>query len=115
MFKIFKAKPKTTAEQKLDEIQNILFPPLEKKEEKDVSFLVDYSADSNLQAVINDLEEGHNDEIVQGTVGKVIDRLIQVRKVLKAYNEFDTDAKYIIVDDLPTEKREVEVGNERRY
>jgi hypothetical protein len=112
---MFKSKPKTTAEQKLEEIKNILFPPFTKQSKEDITFLIDYSADSNLQAVITDLEEGHNDEIVQGTINKVIDRLVEVRKILKAYGEFDTDAKYIIVDDLPTEKEDIEVGPERRH
>ena len=114
MFSMFKAKPKTTAEQKLEEIKNILFPPFAKQSKEDITILIDYSADSNLQAVITDLEEGHNDEIVQGTINKVIDRLVEVRKILKAYGEFDTDAQYIIVDDLPTDKGEIEVGPERR-
>jgi hypothetical protein len=111
---MFKAKPKTTAEQKLEEIKNILFPPFAKQSKEDITFLIDYSADSNLQAVITDLEEGHNDEIVQGTINKVIDRLVEVRKILKAYGEFDTDAQYIIVDDLPTDEKDVKVGPERR-
>ena len=112
---MFKPKPKTTAEEKLEEIKNILFPPFSKQTNQDIIFLVDYSADSNLQAAVGDLEEGHNDEIVQGTINKVIDRLIEVRKILKAYGEFDTEAKYIIVDDLPTEKEDIEVGPERRH
>jgi len=112
---MFKAKPKTTAEQKLEEIKNILFPPFAKQTKEDITFLIDYSADSNLQAVITDLEEGHNDEIMQGTINKVIDRLVEVRKILKAYGEFDTDAQYIIVDDLPTDEKDVKVGPERRH
>jgi hypothetical protein len=112
---MFKPKPKTTADQQLEEIKNILFPPFKKQTEKDVTFLIDYSADSNLQAAVNDLEEGHCDEIVIGTINKVVDRMVEVRKILKAYGEFDTDAKYIIVDDMPTDKEDIEVGNERRH
>ena len=100
---MFKSKPKTTADEKLEEIKNILFPPFKKQSKDDITFLIDYSADSNL------------DEIVQGTINKVIDRLVEVRKILKAYGEFDTDAKYIIVDDLPTDEKDVEVGPERRH
>jgi hypothetical protein len=112
---MFKAKPKTTAEEKMEEIKKILFPPFQKQQEKDIIFLVDYSVDSNLQAAVGDLEEGHNDEVVQATINKVIDRLVEVRKILKAYGEFDTSAQYIIVDDLPTDEKDVEVGPERRH
>lgn len=109
MFKFFKAKPKTTADQKLEEIEKILFPPFKKETSNDVSFLVDYSVDSNLQAAVNDLEEGHNDDVVRGTVNKVIDRIVKVRAILNAYNEIDLDAKYIIVDDYPVDTKEIEV------
>jgi hypothetical protein len=113
MFKMFRKNPKTKAEIELDKIRDILFPPFDKQSKKDVTFLVDYSADSNLQAVLNDLEEGHNDEIVRRTVARVIDRMIEVRKVLKAYNEFDMEAQYIIVDDLENKNiEEIEVGRE---
>jgi len=114
--KTFKKQPKTTAEEQLEQIKNILFPPfkLESKQTKDeeVKFLIDYSADSNLQSAVYDLEEGHCDAVVQGTINKVIDRLVDVRKILNAYGEFDTAAQYIIVDDMPTDKREVEIGRE---
>ena len=112
MFKFFRKNPKTPAEVKLDKIQNILFPPFKKDTTGEDTFFIDYSVDSNLQAAVYDLQEGHSDEIVQGTINKIIDRLIEVRKVLEAYNEFDTDVKYVIVDDLPTTKREFEVGRE---
>ena len=118
MFKFFRKVPKTPAEVKLEQIQAILFPPFRKEAsvhpdtKEEITFLVDYSADSNLQSAIYDLEEGNNDEIVRGTLNKVIVRLIEVRKVLEAYNEFDTDVKYIVVDDLPANRKEIEVGRE---
>lgn len=112
MFKFFRKQPKTPSDIKLEQIQAILFPPFKKETNDETSFFIDYSADSNLQAAVYDLEEGHNDEIVRGTINKVVDRLIEVRKILEAYNEFDTEVKYVIVDDLPTTKREVEVGRE---
>jgi len=113
MFKMFRKNPKTKAEIQLDKIRDILFPPFDKQTKEDIIFLVDYSADSNLQAVLNDLEEGHNDEIVRRTVARVIDRMIEVRKILKAYNEFDMEAQYIIVDDLENKDvEEIQIGRE---
>ena len=113
MFKMFRKNPKSKAEIELDKIRDVLFPPFEKQSKEDVTFLIDYSADSNLQAVLNDLEEGHNDEIVRRTVSRVIDRMIEVRKILKAYNEFDMEAQYIIVDDLENKNvEEIQVGRE---
>ena len=39
--------------------------------------------------------------------------MIEVRKILKAYNEFDMEAQYIIVDDLENKNvEEIQVGRE---
>ena len=102
MFGMFsvKRKPKTTSDEKLEKVIAILFPPLELAEEGDIKYHIDYSADTNLDAVIIDLEEGHNDHIAQKTLKDISDRLFRIRKILEAYRELDKDAQYIIVDNL---------------
>lgn len=95
--------PPSTAEKRLKEISDILFPPLETKEELDkqgvpTRFHVDYSVDSNIDAALHDLYEGHNDDVVRTTLSKAASRLNQVRKLLEAYPIIDDDIKYIIVD-----------------
>lgn len=96
-------KTYTPADKKIEEIVNILFPPLELKQEIDkdgsvFKYHVDYSADSNLDAALIDLQDGHNDEVVHKTINNTIDRLMKVRRLLEAFAELDKDAKYIIVD-----------------
>lgn len=119
MFKIFKQTPKTPVDEKMEQIKNILFPPLDLKEKIDdngetIKFHIDYSVDSNLDAALMDLQEGHNDPIVQSTISKVIDRLNKVRRIMEAYAELDKDAKYLIVDDLGDDT-DVEAGPEGQY
>jgi hypothetical protein len=97
-------KPMTSAEEKLEEIKNLLFPPLELHQEMGpdgtiVKFHVDYSVDSNVDAALLDLYDGNNDSVVQSTLSKSVARLNKARKILEAYAIFDKDAKYIIVDD----------------
>lgn len=97
-------KPLTSAEEKLEEIKSILFPPLELHEEltKDgeiIKYHIDYSVDSNIDAALIDLYDGNNDTVVQATLNKAVTRLNKVRKMLEAYAIFDKEAKYIIVDD----------------
>jgi len=104
-------KIETPAELKLEQIKNLLFPPLELNEELSndgsiMKFHVDYSVDSNLDAALMDLQEGQNDEVTQGTINEVTKRLIQVRKLLEAYAQIDKDAKYIIVDNPKSENIE---------
>jgi hypothetical protein len=101
MFKIFRRKPKTTAEQKLDMITDMLFPKLELHRDREGNkFHIDHSVDTNLEAALMDLEEGHNDAASQKTIRSVTDRIIKVRKLLEAYQEIDSDARYFIAEDL---------------
>jgi len=98
-------KTYTPADKKIEEIINLLFPPLILEQEigKDGSvtkFHLDYSADSNLDSVLSDLEDGHNDEACHKTLRDISNRLFKLRKMLEAYREFDKDAKYIIVENF---------------
>lgn len=100
-FKVAKV-PQTPAEVRLEEIKNILFPPLELREGLDngetFKYHVDYSADSNLGAALADIEDGFADKPVADTIKDVQLRLEAVRKALEAFEVLDKDAKYIIVD-----------------
>ena len=111
MFFRIKKKIETPADEKLEQIKNILFPPLETKQEIDkegnpVKFHIDYSADSNLDAALIDLEEGYNDEASRKTIKSVSDRLFEIRKILEVQRDIDSKAKYILVEDLETKNIE---------
>ncbi len=106
-----KRKIQTPAEIQLEQIKNIMFPQLTTEQELNndgtiIKFHVDYSVDSNLDAVLIDLQEGHNDEVVQGTINEVVKKLIQVRRMLEAYAKMDPEAKYIIVENPKNESIE---------
>jgi hypothetical protein len=97
-------KIETPADQKLEQIKTLLFPPLELKEQlsetgSKIKYHIDYSVDSNLDAVLMDLEEGHNDPVARKTISKMVGKLNQARRLLEAYAELNEEAKYIIVDD----------------
>lgn len=96
-----KKEPKTPAEEKLQQIQEILFPPLKRYTDKDGrKFHVDYCADTNLQAALHDLEDDFNDENTRKTIKSVEERIINVRKVLEFNQPLDSDAQYVIADDV---------------
>jgi len=102
-------KINTPAEEKIEQIKAMLFPPLKLEQElaKDGSVMkyhIDYSADSNLDAALIDLQEGHNDEVAHKTINNVIERLNNVRRMLEAYAQIDDEAKYIIVDNMERDK-----------
>ena len=115
MFKFLKPKPKTSAEEKLEKIADLLFPKLKLHiDEKGNKYHIDYSADSNLDAALSDLEDGHNDEASRKTIRNVSNRLYEIRLFLEAFRSMDSNAKYIIVEDLETKKlEEISVSDQK--
>ena len=107
MFKFFKPKPKTPAEEKIEHIIQMLFPPCKtEKDSKGNKFHVDYSADRNLDAALIDLEEGHNDEVCRNTIKKVANKLFELREYLEVQQLLDPEVKYILVEDMETKNIE---------
>ena len=106
MFGMFTVKKKieTPAEQKLEDIKNILFPSSDTRESIDketgepFKYIIDYSADMNLDSALHDIREGYADGPVQDTIKDISDRLFKVREILNAEAEVDHEARYIIVD-----------------
>lgn len=95
--------------QRLNEIKRILFPPLELHDfiEKDGTlhkYHVDYCADSNLEAVLNDLQDDISDPMSQDTLNSVIKRLLLLRKILSIEVDIDKEAEYIEVRNLDLER-----------
>ncbi len=101
-------KDKTPADVQLDKIRDLLFPKLDLRESVQegqvVKYHVDHSVDMNLDAALTDLQDGHNDEVTQKTISRVVDRLNEVRRLLEATYELDKDAQYILVEDYSEEK-----------
>ena len=110
---IVQRKTETPAEQKLEEIRNILFPVPETETKfdgkKEIKYFIDRSVDMNLDAALIDLQEGNNDKICHDTINSVIKSLIQVRQILNAYSELDSDSQYVIVDN----PKETQIDPER--
>lgn len=101
---IIRRKPKTTAEEKLELLKELLFPELELNQEIDkdgsvIKFHVDYGVDSNLDAALLDLQEGRNDGPTQKTIYNITKRLYKARKLLGAEAKIHKEAKYLVVDD----------------
>jgi hypothetical protein len=98
-----KRQSNTPSDVKLEQIKQLLFPPLELREEISadgsvVKYHIDYSVDSNVDAVLMDLQDGQNDAIAHTTLNKVVTRLNKARKLLEAYAILNKEASYIIVD-----------------
>lgn len=110
-FKIEK-RNNTPAEERLEQIKDILFPPSKLNEEMDkdgslFKWQIDYSADMNLDAALTDLEDGINDPAVHNTIRDISKRLSNVRQLLDAYMELHPEARYIMVE---SSKDDVDVG-----
>jgi len=91
-------------DKELQRLTDLLFPPLERIERDGDLYQVDYSVDMNLDSALEDLKAGMNDKTTQETISRVLDRLIEARKILNAYPVLDENTKFLIVDNLPNEK-----------
>lgn len=60
-------------------IRATLFPPIIRRVTDGTEFFVDRSVDANIEAVLNDLQEGHNDEMTINTLYFVLGQLRKVR------------------------------------
>jgi len=98
MFKIMKSKKKTQADEMLDKVSRLLFPPPQVREEEGQKMHIDYSIDYNLMGALADLEAGQNDEMVHKTISYAIGKLAEVRRILEPKDDVDPDVKYLVVD-----------------
>lgn len=92
-----------TADQKLKQIQAMLFPPLVMGEEEHptegtIKYLVDYSVDSNLQAVLFDLQEGVNNDVTQDSLQKILKVVSDIRKLLDVDQKVDPNFTFLVVE-----------------
>jgi hypothetical protein len=75
----------------VDFIKAVLFPPIIRKVEDGTEFFVDRAVDSNLQAVYNDLQDGHCDEMTFNTLQFAINQLHRVREQYKIHYPIKSD------------------------
>lgn len=111
MLKWLRRKEVIVRPEELQQVADLLFPPLRTVEEKSGVYQVDYSVDSNLESALFDLKEGINDPTVHNTITKAIETLIEVRKLLHAYPYLDERAKYVIIDTPDQYKKDVEAAD----
>ena len=102
----------TPSDKVLERVKSFLYPPLELYQKPDQEgeihkYHIDYSIDSNLSAALDDLEDGNNDSMTRETISQVLDKLLKLRQMLKAYTEIDPAAHYVIVDNDNRGKRDI--------
>jgi hypothetical protein len=95
-----KLKIKTSADNKLDQINDLLFPPLEEmKMEDGTIYYIDYTIDQNLESVLTDIENGHVDKASIHTLQNALNRISKIRTILETYPQLKKANSYTIVDD----------------
>lgn len=82
-----------------EKIKELLFPKVEYKVDSDGDkFAILKTVDTNLNAALQDLMDGKNDEAIHATLKYCISMVSQVREILNVGIEFEKETKYIIVD-----------------
>ena len=93
-----KITKKSKEENQLEEVKSLLFPPFSKqKTENNDHYLIDSSADRELEAALIDLEDGISDDIVKNTIKDILYRLHKIRKILNPQQEINNKANIIFI------------------
>ena len=94
-----KPRPQSDAEDALRQVRELLFPKLELRSESEGRFMIDRSVDNNLDAALSDLRDGYNDDSTQRTVSGVVERLMEVRRLLGVdVGNIPADVQHIVFD-----------------
>jgi len=87
----------TIGVKELEQVRNLLFPEY-KTEQLPTGelFHVDHSVDTNLEAVIYDLEDGTNDPTARKTLRAIADKLFKARELLYVQQEMKPGIQHIV-------------------
>jgi len=84
---------------KMDLVKDLLFPKTEFKIDSDgEKFAVLKTIDANLNAALQDLKDGRNDESVQATIQYCMVVCSRIREIMNEEVSFENDTRYILVD-----------------
>ena len=81
----------------LNEVVNMLFPPLEIHQGDGKEYYVDYSIDANLIAVKQDIDDGAINEATKNSIKFCLDKLYEIRRYLNNYPELNRKIKYYVI------------------
>lgn len=102
-FDMFKKNRPTVSQTdtKLQQVVDLLFPQYEVRATKDgMKYSIDSSLDSNIDAVIADLQEGYVDEISINTLRGCVAKLYEIRDILRPHQVVDPEVeRYILAVD----------------
>ena len=109
-----KNEPITQNDRLLREVVDLLFPKFEVREVDGEKYSIDSSVDTNIEAVMTDIQEGYVDEICVTTLKACFEKIYKVRELLKAFHDMDPEVKkYIIaMGELPSPAEEIEAADD---
>jgi hypothetical protein len=98
----------------LKEVAELLFPKFEVREVEGEKYSIDSSVDTNIEAVLTDIQDGYVDEICVKTLKACFEKIYRVRQLLKAFHEMDPEVKrYVIaMGEIPSLTEQVEAADD---
>jgi hypothetical protein len=108
MFSIFKRHEVADSDVKLKQIIDLLFPQFETKvTDEGLKYAIDSSIDTNIDAVVTDLQDGYLDNTCINTLEACLQRIQKVREILNPRQIMNPDIeKYI----LSVDKNELDLN-----
>lgn len=98
----------------LKEVAELLFPKFDVREVEGEKYSIDSSVDTNIEAVLTDIQDGYVDEICVKTLKACFEKIYRVRQLLKAFHEMDPEVKrYVIaMGEIPSLTEQVEAADD---
>jgi hypothetical protein len=75
----------------LSVVKKLIFPPLRKEVADGCEFFLDGSLDTNLTQILNDLQDGINDQPLRVALQNCVDRVTELRKRLHIHSVIKSD------------------------
>ncbi len=95
---------KPISDENIEKAAGLLFPPLEDFESPTgEAFVVDRSIDTNLEAILQDIQDGQIDEVTVENLKACIATVITVRELFDIAESIKDQSHYLLVDKPRTE------------
>ena len=107
MFDWLKKKPRhvVISVKELEQVRDVLFPQFKlERLPNGEAFHIDQSVDTNLEAILCDLEEGINNEAVQKSLRSIVKKLFLVRDILGPMQHIHPEVSHIVFAQEPEDQ-----------
>lgn len=109
MFDWFSRKPKVVVmgNKELQMVRDILYPQFKlERLPNGEAFHIDQSVDTNLEAILGDLEDGINSDEARKSLRLIVKKLFRIRELLDPQQQIHPDVNHIVFAQEPEDEED---------